>query len=169
MDDLITIGKITKPHGVRGEVIIRNASRWYEPFINLKTVSVFKGPGSHKLEIEMIKDLGDRIAVKFKGIDNPESAEKYREAEIKIPKNNLPTLQEREHYVFEIIGFKVYESSGELFGEVVDVLNIPANDVLIIRNLIQEEVLIPAVRPVVKEIDTEGKRVLLGTFEEFEE
>ncbi len=168
MDEFITIGKITKPHGVKGEVIIRNESRWYEPFSNLTKVLAETGSKKTYLEIETIRHFNDKIAVKFKGIDNPEDAAKYRNMELKISKNKMPELQDEEYYGFEIRGFKVFDLYDNCHGEVIDIVNLPANDVLVVKMEDEKEILIPAVKTVIKKIDTAGKKVVVESIEDFQ-
>lgn len=165
MNRLITIGKIARTSGVRGEVIVRNESHWYEPFDDLRSVQVLFKSKQYEFEVESIRDLGDRLAVKFKGIETPEQAEEFRGAELVVPEHSLPKLPEDEHYVFEIEGFEVYDLDGVRIGEVTEILNFPANDVIVVRTTEGEELLVPAVKAVVDRIDTEGKKVILKNIE----
>jgi 16S rRNA processing protein RimM len=167
MKEFITIGRITKPYGVKGEVIVRNESRWYEPFMKLKKVLAESGNERINLEIEGIRDFKDRIAIKFKGIDNPEKAAEYRNMDLKIPRNEMPELPEEEFYGFEIIGFELFDDKNKCYGKVVDIVNLPANDALIVRTDDETEIMIPAVKSIIKQIDVTAKKVVIGSFEEF--
>jgi 16S rRNA processing protein RimM len=169
MGDLITIGKITRTHGIRGQVIIRNESRWYEPFKNITTIWLFQETGDFEVEIEEIIDFKDRIAIKFKGVQNPEDAQRMVGAEVKIDKEKLPILTNDEFYVFEISGFDVYSSEGQLLGKVNDVINAPANDIIVVETRDKTEMLIPAAKAVIDEINRAEKRIVLNTIEGFEE
>ncbi|MBD3233898.1 MAG: 16S rRNA processing protein RimM [candidate division Zixibacteria bacterium] len=165
MERQIIIGTISKTHGVKGEVIIINRSRWYQPFFEINEVTAHKDGAQSTLSIEKIRESGGKLKVKFSGIDDPETAAFYRGAELKIPIESLPELPDNEYYAFEIEGFEVYQINGVLLGKVADVINIPANDIIVVESEKREEVLIPASKELVKEINLTDRKIIVELLE----
>lgn len=164
-DRQIIIGTISKTHGVKGEVIIINRSHWYQPFYEVSEVTAHLNNAQSTLSIERIRESGGKLKIKFIGIDNPETASLYRGAELKIPVESLPELPEDEFYAFEIEGFEVYQLDGDLLGKVTDVINIPANDLIVIESEEKEEILIPASKEIVKEINLTDRKIVVEPLE----
>lgn len=105
------------------------------------------------LEIEAKVRLKNRVALKFKGIDSPEKASQLVGCELQIEAEDLPALPAGQFYGHKLIGLKVIDKNGEVVGETVDILENPANDLFVIESPQKEEILIPAVKAVVKRID----------------
>lgn len=127
----------------------------YSIFDKLTEVKTAGGRAEQTLRIERRVRLKNRIALKFAGFDSPEKATQLVGQELEIEERELPTLREDQFYCYKLIGLKVVDASGEVVGEIVDILENPANDVLLIRSPEKEEILIPAVKEVVKKIDLE--------------
>ncbi len=161
MKELISIGKIIKPRGVKGEVTVKNFSRWYEPIYEAEHITVFRGTEKFELEIESIRKIGDTVSIKFKGIDSRKKALEFRGAELKMPADKLPKLSNDEFYVFDVIGLKVITFNGRLIGEVVDIINNPGNDLIVIEDTEGKEVIIPSVKAIIEEIDISKRTILL--------
>ncbi|MBD3169153.1 MAG: 16S rRNA processing protein RimM [candidate division Zixibacteria bacterium] len=165
MERMVAIGYIVKPRGVKGELIVRNDSRWYEPFELISEVEAELDGRKFGLRIEGIKLLGDKLAVKFEGIENPEDAAKYRGAELRIKETELPVLEEDEFYAFELDGFEVIDYKDESAGTVVNVINSPANDIIVVEDKNEKEHLLPAIRTLIDRIDFKAKKIFLKEYE----
>ena len=165
MERKVTIGYIVKPRGVKGEVFVHNNSRWYEPFESVDEVKAELRGKEFILKIEWARFYGDKFAVKFEGIDSPEEAEDYRNAELMIGESSLPALGESQYYAFEVEGFDVIDHKGRVAGKVVDVINNPANDVFAVEDENEREFLIPAVQAIIDRIDLESKKIHLKEYE----
>ena len=94
---------------------------------------------------------GDQL-LQLAGIDTLDEAYVWRTAYVKIPKEELVPLPEGSYYVFELIGCTVVTDTGEKIGELVDVLTTAANDVYVVKGK-KQEILLPAIRDVVRDID----------------
>jgi 16S rRNA processing protein RimM len=125
----------------------------YSIFDKLTEVKTAGGETEETLKIERRVSLKNRIALKFAGFDSPDKATQLIGRELEVEERELPTLREDQFYCYKLIGLKVVDTDGEAVGEIVDILENLANDVLIVRSPEQEEVLIPAVKEVVKRID----------------
>ncbi len=168
-----SIGIIGKPHGVKGEMMVRLLTDY--PKSIKKGDSLFLDEKSKKgLKIENIivkKVKGyDKIVFKFEGIDNRSSAENLRGMFLYRGIENAPKLKTGEFWADDIIGCKVYSESNDLLGVVMDVIKYTSNDNLVIKkennsiNIkgIKENIfLVPLIKNYIKKVDLKNKKIML--------
>lgn len=164
-EEFITIGKVTKAHGVKGEVRVLPLTDFPERFENLKLVYLLQSEGSRKrMEVVDMRPHGNLFVVKFKGIDQASEAELLRGSMVQVEISERFPLPEGHYYIYEIIGCQVFTDSGERIGQVSDVVKLESNDIYLVEGD-GREVLIPAIKDVVKRIDTETKRLVISPIE----
>lgn len=156
----ITIGKITRTRGLKGEVVISPYTDDPDRFFLLKEVWVSGEKVSKIFQIEKVKKFKQKIFLKFQEINSPEAAKPLVNSFLEIDKENLLPLPQNRYYIFDIIGLKVLTTQKEKIGIIKDVVNLPANDVYVVRKG-EKEYNIPAVKEVVKEIDLEKKIMII--------
>jgi len=156
---MVTIGKISRVRGVRGEMAVVPLTDEPNRFFSLSEVYVEKEGEKRLFGIKSIRKLKTKIFISLEGIDSPEAAKPLVGAFLEIERKNLLPLPEGRYYIFQIIGLKVITDSGKPLGEVKEVLSLPANDVYVVRNK-KIEYHIPAIKEVVKKIDL-GKKLLV--------
>jgi 16S rRNA processing protein RimM len=156
----ITIGKITRTRGVKGEVVIEPYTDDPERFFWLKEVWISGKKITKFFQIEKVKKFKQKIFLKFQGINSPEAAKPLVNSFLEIEKKNLLPLPQKRYYIFDIIGLKVLTIQGEEIGVIKDVINLPANDVYVVRSG-KKEYDIPAIKEVVKEIDLNKKIMII--------
>lgn len=127
----------------------------YSIFEKIAKVKISGGKVEQTLRIERKVTLKNRMALKFEGIDTAEEASQLVGHELAIEEKDLPGLPGEHFYCYELIGLKVVDTSGEVIGEIVEVLENPANDIFVVRSSQKEEILIPATKEVVRRIDLE--------------
>ncbi len=159
--DFVTIGVIEKAHGIKGNVKVKPNTDYPPRFESLKTVIVER-PDREMEELEVSKVLvrDDVIYLGLKGIDTRDAAQALRGAFINIKKEDVLPLEEGRFYHFEILGFEVKKTSGELLGKIEEVMDLPANAVLVVKDE-NREYLIPAIQDVVKKIDMERGEIMI--------
>jgi len=169
----VRIGLIAKAHGVRGEVSVMPLTSDPRRFELLSTVFVedddLKLVGGY--DIEYVRYHKNRLLLKFKGFDGINEVAVLKGKYIAIDEKDLAKLPDGSHYVFDLIGCMVINLSGELLGEVADVLETGSNDVYIVRGQKdgeKTELLIPAIKSVVKEILTDEKKIIVDLMPESE-
>lgn len=140
----LAVGRLRKPHGLAGELSMDILTDFPE---RLKTgKKVFLGEKHQAATITGSRPHGQLLLVKFDVTPDIESAEGYRNTEVFVEAASLPSLDEGDLYQHQVIGMQaVLESTGELVGMVVDILETGANDVYIIQTADDQELLIPAV------------------------
>jgi 16S rRNA processing protein RimM len=107
-----------------------------------------------------------QVVIRLEGVTKIEQAELLRGYNVSVPVGEVVELPDDEYYVFQIIGLEVYSLADEYVGRVINVLNYPANDVYVVRGpLSKNDVLIPAVKDIVKKIELEEKRITVDLLE----
>lgn len=144
----VVIGKISAPHGVRGEVRIVPLTDFPERFENLKTVFL---EDDSKMELESVKFSNKFIIVKFKNINSRNDIEIFNGKLLMLNRSDIPSLPEGEYYNFDIIGLEVIDDKGSKLGKITEVLKTGSNDVYVVEG--KKQILVPALKKVVKEIN----------------
>ena len=161
MTENFRVGVVTSTHGVHGEVKVFPTTDDAKRFKKLKCVTCSLPKGKRELEIEGVKFFKQMVILKFKGIDRMEDAEPLRGGELYIPRSDALKLDEDEYYTADLIGLKVVTDEGEELGIVDDVIQTGANDVYVVKRKSYPEVLIPAIKDCVINIDIEGGQMLV--------
>lgn len=138
LDNKISVGKIVNSHGVKGEVKIL-------PFTNLKSLIreldhvILFNPSNKSFffsKVLKVKDLNRFYVLALQGVTNIDEAKKMMGYEIYTDIENLPCLEEDEYYWFEILESKVYYEDGEYIGQVQEIIETGANEVI---SVVKEE------------------------------
>lgn len=156
MEDLLQVGVITTTHGVRGEVKVFPTTDDVERFKKLKQVLLDTGKEKIELEIAGVKFFKNLVILKFKGIDDINEVEKYRKKSLYVTRENAVKLKKDEYFIADLIGLKVTSDEGEELGNISDVIQTGANDVYVISKEGAEELLVPAIKECVRNVDIEG-------------
>ena len=144
----IDFGKITSTHGIKGEIKIYPYTDDVDNILNLKKLYINK----EEYKINSIKFHKNMFIVKLNGINTIEQAEKFRNVLVQREISDEEVLEEDTYYVKDLIGLNVFLEDETLFGKVKDVFQTGANDVYVIETPDSKEVLIPAIKSVVKSV-----------------
>mgnify|MGYP000802680078 CR=1 FL=1 len=155
MEDLLQVGVITTTHGIRGEVKVYPTTDDAHRFDYLESVLLDTGKELRRLNIQNVKFFKNLAILKFEGIDNINDIEMYKGRELWIPREEAQELGEDEYYVADLIGMDVLLENGEKFGVLRDVMETGANDVYIIDSAEHGEVLLPAIKECILDVDLE--------------
>lgn len=162
----LSIGKILSPWGIKGQVKIAPLTDDIRRFEDLDTVYIDFGNNMISKKIEKIIFLKqDFVVLKFEGIDNIETAEKLRNCFVKVHRDNAIKLPKDHYFICDIIGLKVYDESRHFIGIIEDVISTGANDVYVVKTCENKEVLIPAIKQVVKIVDLANKEMTIQPLE----
>ena len=155
MEDFLKVGVITTTHGVRGEVKVYPTTDEPERFLELDHVLLDTGKEFRDLEIKNVRFFKNLVILKFKGIDNINDIEKYKGHDLWIPREEGQELDEDEYYIADLLGLHVILDDGTEFGTLKNVMETGANDVYILDTNAHGEVLVPAIRECIQDIDLE--------------
>jgi 16S rRNA processing protein RimM len=165
----LTIGKIAKPHGLRGEVKIQILTREPEIFDELETVYLTKTPepeNAVEAVIESSRFHKDSAFLKLNLFNTPEEIEKYRSYYIQVKESDLPPLEEDEYYYADILGASVYTTSEEYLGEITFIIESGENDIYEVKHPETGKVsLIPARKEFVKSYDKKERKMIIEPIE----
>ena len=114
-----------------------------------------------ELEITGVKFFKNMVILKFKGIDDMDTANKYRQKSLYVTRENAVKLEKNEYFIADLIGLAVSSEEGEDLGFINDVLQTGANDVYVIKKTGEEDLLLPAIKDCVKEVDIEGGKMVV--------
>ncbi len=165
MEKQLQVGVISSTHGVRGEVKVFPTTDDVTRFRQLKKVYLDTGREMLPLEIQNVKFFKQFAILKFKGIDNINDIEKYRGKSLMIDREDAVDLDEDEYFIADMIGMKVCTEDGSEFGTLKDVMETGANDVYIIDSPEYGEVLIPAIRECILDVDMDEDRMTIHLME----
>ena len=160
MEQLLQVGVISSTHGIRGEVKVFPTTDDPLRFKKLKKVLLDTGREQLELEVQSVKFFKQFVIVKFKGIDNINDIEKYKGKGLFVPREDAVPRDEDEYYIGNLIGMEVFTEDGR-FGVVKDVMETGANEVYIVESDDHGEVLIPAIRQCVLDVNVEEKKMLV--------
>lgn len=144
MEQYLQVGVITSTHGIRGEVKVFPTTDDPQRFKKLKKVFLDTGREKMPLEVAGARFFKNLVIVKFKGIDNINEIEKYRQCALLVDREEAVDLQEDEYFIADLLGMEVY-ADGEYFGNLKDVMETGANEVYVIESEKHGEVLLPAI------------------------
>ncbi len=158
MEQFLQVGVISSTHGIRGEVKVFPTTDDPMRFKKLKKVLLDTGRERLELEVQSVRFFKQFAIVKFKGIDNINDIERYKGKGLFVPREDAVPLGEDEYYIADLIGMEVFTEDGH-FGVVKDVMETGANEVYIVESDKHGEVLIPAIRQCVLDVNVEGKKM----------
>ncbi|WP_296666020.1 ribosome maturation factor RimM [Demequina sp.] len=155
----LTVARIGRAHGLKGEVSMVLHTDVPEqrlvPGAVLETEPAAAGP----LTIERVRTQSGRWYVQFAQISGREAAEAARGVELTI--EGAESDEDDAWFVHELVGLAAVRPGGEVVGEVVDLLSMPAQDLLVVRQPGGARAMIPFVEEFVPEVDVEGGRVVV--------
>ncbi len=158
MEQFLQVGVISSTHGIRGEVKVFPTTDDPMRFKKLKKVFLDTGRERLEFEVQSVRFFKQFAIVKFKGIDNINDIEKYKGKGLFVPREEAVPLDEDEYYIADLIGMEVFTEDGR-FGVVKDVMETGANEVYIIESDEHGEVLIPAIRQCVLDVNVEEMKM----------
>jgi 16S rRNA processing protein RimM len=159
--DFLAAGKLRKPHGLNGEMWIEVLTDYPELFD--QGIPVFMGESFNEIIIKSFRMAGKLGLVRFEGFETPESLRSFNNAYLYFDSKDLPALQEEEYFHHELIGLEVRDEDGTVIGTLTEILVTGANDVYVVTSIEgKKELLIPAIKSVVKKIDIESRQMIIS-------
>ena len=155
------IGQIVNHFGIKGMVKVNPFTDDISKFENLNSVLVEKNGKLVDIQIEEVKYSKNQVLLKLKGIDTVEEAEKYRGCYIKIARKDTKKLPKDTYFIADLIGLTVYTDENILLGKVEDIYNSGANDIYVIKSDDGKQILLPAIKEVIKQIDLEQEKIMV--------
>lgn len=150
----LAVGKLRRPHGLHGEMLLDVWSDFPERLA--PGVTVYAGEARQSLRIEGCRWHGKALLLKFEDLDTPEAVGEWRNQEVFVPAADRPPLPEGDYYHHQLLGLSVVSDSGASLGVISAILETGANDVLVVRPERGPELLLPLIESVVLQVDLEA-------------
>lgn len=156
VDELLRVGVITSPHGIKGEVNIFPTTDEPQMFEQWKKLILKKGTRTSELSITQAKYFKQMVILGFEEITDRNQAETLRQAELYITRDQALPCGENENFITDIIGLEVVDESGSRLGICTDVFQTGANDVYEIELDDSRKVLFPAIPSCILKVDLDA-------------
>lgn len=157
MDSLLEVGQIVNSYGIKGFLKVVPLVDDNNQFKEFKRLYIQK---NKELKIQEVKFSKNLVLLKVEGIDTIEDALKLKNLYLYAKREDIK-LEEGAHFIVDLIGLEVYTEEGKLLGILKEVLKPGANDVYVVKNEDKEQILLPVIPDVIKNIDVEGKKVIV--------
>ncbi len=155
---LVTIGRVLRAHGLRGDVRVRSLSDVPGRFATLTQVTVEGPDGARRpLAVRAARPIGSDYLVSFEGIETPEAAAPLVGSLLQIAEDQSAPLPDGQYYEHDLVGMAVRTEEGMPLGTLADILPTGANAVFVVRRADGREQLIPATREAVCAVDVAGR------------
>jgi len=151
--ELLAVGRISKAHGIRGEVSVEALSELSERFAPGSVLALEDG---RTLTVAASRPHQKRLLVKFEEVPDRTAAELLRGRLLLVRSTDAPVLPPDAWWSHELVGCEVVTEEGRALGPVTEVLHHPEQDVWV-----TERAMIPAVRDLVVEVDTGARRIVI--------
>jgi 16S rRNA processing protein RimM len=160
----IAIGRIVRPHGVRGELLVEVLTDFPERFNHMELVYLGDADKAEAWPVRAARWHKDRVLLSLEGCQDRTSAEQLRGLLVQIPIEEAMLLPEDEYYPHQLMGLEVRTVEGEELGRISDIMFTNANEVYVVTGR-RGQILLPAIADVVKQVDLEAGRLVVEIIE----
>ena len=155
----LAVGKLRRPHGLKGDVQMEIFTDFPERLHPGSTL--YLGEAHTPLRIASVRQQDTLLLLRFEGYTNPEGAGELRNQILYVKTAEIPALPDGEFYHHQLLGLCLSDEQGQDLGIITDILETGANDVLVARLPSGKELLLPLIDQVVLKIDIEHGQVLV--------
>lgn len=161
MKDYLQVGVITGTHGLKGEVKVFPTTDDKTRFMDLEDVILINGKEEIPLKVEYCKFFKQFVFVKFEEYNDINQVEQYKRCPIMVTRENAVPLEEDEYFIADLIGMTIVDESGVTIGTLENVIETGANDVYEVRLPDGGQILLPAIKECILNVDMEENIILV--------
>jgi 16S rRNA processing protein RimM len=161
MEKYLEIGQIVNTFGIKGQVKIVPFTDDITRYDELKEIYVEKKNELKLFQIEQVNYKKNMVILKLKGIETVEEAEKLRNCYLKIDRKDAKKLPKDTYFIVDLLGLDVYTDEGKLLGKVDDIYNAGSSDIYVVKDELGKQILLPAIKDVLKEVDLENQKIIV--------
>ena len=165
MEEYFEIGQIVNTNGLKGVLKVKPFTDNIKEFEGFKSIYIKKKNELIEFKIEKVGYVKNMVLLKLQGIDDINEAEKYRNLYLKVERETLPKLPKDSYYIADLIGCDVVTGEGELLGKVDDIFSTGSNDVYVVKDELGKQILLPAIKEVIKTVDIPNKKIIVKLME----
>ena len=151
----LAVGLLRRPHGLRGDLLLEVYTDFPERL--RPGTKIYVGDDHQPLKITRRRPHNDGLLLGFEGISTPTEAGKYRATLAYVPAEDRPALPDGEYYHHQIIGLTVLADTGQELGVLTEIIETGANDVYVVKPAEGREILLPALKDVILDVDLAAK------------
>lgn len=169
-EGFISVGVIIKPHGLKGEVRIKVLTDFPERFTDGAEFYIFGDKLSgNKTKILQPRIFGEFVFTRLELFENMNDLQGIKGSHLAIRHDELMALPEDNYYTFDLLQCSVFYSNGEYLGKLVNIFQIPANDVYVVKDSLGLEHLVPAHKDFVESVDIKKREIFIKRLEYYED
>lgn len=161
MEKYLELGQIVNTFGIKGQVKIVPFTDDITRYDELKEIYVEKKNELKLFQIEQVNYKKNMVILKLKGIETVEEAEKLRNCYLKIDRKDAKKLPKDTYFIVDLLGLDVYTDEGKLLGKVDDIYNAGSSDIYVVKDELGKQILLPAIKDVLKEVDLENQKIIV--------
>lgn len=165
MDNYFVIGKIVNTQGIKGDMRVIPTTDDITRFELLSTVLIDRKGVITEYEVQNVRYHKQFVLLKLKGIDDMTTAETFKNSIVKINEEDAIPCEENEYYIRDLYDMQVVTTDGEKLGVINDIIFTGANDVYVIKNNDGKELLVPAIKDCIVNVDVENKTMTVKLLE----
>ena len=165
MEEYFEIGQIVNTSGLKGVIKVKPFTDDIQKFNNFKTIYISIKKELKEFKIQQVRFSKNMVFLKLEGIDTIEEAEKYRNFYLKVKRDKNEKLEKDSYYIVDIIGCTVYTDENKKLGIITDVFSTGSNDVYVAKDELGKQILLPAIKQVIKSVDIENKTIIVHLLE----
>lgn len=165
MNEYFEIGQIVNTNGLKGVIKVKPFTDDVKEFETFENIYVQKKQELVPFKIEQVRYNKNMVLLKLEGIDDINEAEKLKNLYLKVNRNTMPKLPENSYYIVDLLECDVETVDGKFLGKMDDVFSTGSNDVYVVKTEEGKEILLPAIKDVIKNIDIPNKKVVVKLME----
>ena len=160
-DDMITVGRVVRPHGRKGQVVVLSETDFGEDrFKAGEPVWRLAGGVTERLVVRDSRPFDGRWVVGFDAVNSIDEAETLRDTELRVPADTLRALGPQQYYVHELAGCRVETTEGRLVGQVDRVDLATGTPILVVAGA-TGEVLVPLAEAICRRVDVPARLIVI--------
>lgn len=159
----VVIGRVARPFGRRGEVVVEPLTDRCDRFFDLETAEVgLPGAEGTRRTLASVRILKGRPVVRFDGVRDIAAAEALRRSEIRVREEERAPLGAGRFYFDDLVGCRAEDPGGAPLGEVTGVEDTAGPCLLVLRREDGGEALVPFVEAICPEVDPGAARIVMA-------
>lgn len=159
---LLTVGRVVRPHGVRGEVLVEISTDEPAQRYAVGSTLVTDRPDPGALTVAAQRPHQGRLIVAFSQVPDRDAAEALRGTLLRVDSGSVaPSADPDEYHDHQLLGLSVVDPAGQLVGELVRIDHAPAADLLVVERPGARSALVPFRKEFVPEVDLLGRRIVI--------
>ena len=164
MDSLLEVGQIVNSYGIKGFLKVVPLVDNNNQYKDFKKLYIQENKKIKELNVQEVKFSKNLILLKVEGIDTIEEALRLKNLYLYAKREDIK-LEKGAYFIVDLIGLEVYTEKNELLGTLKEVLQPGANDVYIVENDKKQQILLPVIPDVIKNIDIANKKIVVHLLE----